>query len=175
MIFVVEGIDKVGKTILCNKLSEKTGIPVFKEDVNFKYWIERFDKGLVRELLVEKMLSILRVLKLTDSSMIFDRFHLSEYVYGFIERLAGFDYKIKEIDYILLEMDARIIVMHPLDIERSSEEHGKDLSEYEQRFRKAELKFTNCNVTPCTYLEIEQITDMFTNLYFNSMLDKAIR
>lgn len=168
MIFVVEGIDKVGKTILCNKLSEKTGIPVFKEDVNFKHWIERFDKGAVREILVEKMLSILRVLKLTGSNMIFDRFHLSEYVYGFIERFAdldGLDSELRIIDDMLLEMDARIIVMHPLDIERSSEEHGKDLSEYEQRFRKAELKFTNCNVTPCTYLEIEQITDMFASLY----------
>lgn len=165
MIFVVEGINGVGKTALCNMLSEKTGIPVFREEVNFKYWIERTDCDVVRNMMVEKMRSILNILKAMDSDIIFDRFHLSEYVYGMIDRMSWLTDGLREIDNMLVEMKAKVIIVHPLDIESLSLEYGKDLREYEQRYKRAEFGFTKCNVTSCTYLEIEQIANMFASLY----------
>lgn len=148
MIVVVEGIDRVGKTRFCKKLSKDTGIPVFKEGMNFKEMSKIYGGETIRRIMCEKMKSILNVLKITGQDMIFDRFHISEWVYGYLERKAFYCKDIKEIDEMLYDMGAIVVILHPSGKERlkhCSREHGKDLSGYERMFKRvgAESKCLN--------------------------------
>lgn len=139
MIIVVEGIDRAGKSTFCKRLSKKTGIPVFKEDVDIKGMSEVYGGETIRHIMCEKMKSILNVLKATKQDMILDRFHLSEWVYGYIERKAIDCTEISEIDEMLYEMGAIIVIIHPsgkYGLRDCSKKHGKDLSQYEEMFQR---------------------------------------
>lgn len=141
MIVVVEGIDRVGKTTFCDRLNEATGWPIYKHDnETFDY----ADMDDVNE--VDKMLQILDVIDQLDDQfgddrgIVFDRFHLSNLVYGWEER----DYNIvdsltrcKAIEQRLLGMKQNVVLVMLYDDNgpyRASIEHGKDLSDYQQMF-----------------------------------------
>lgn len=168
MIVVVEGIDRVGKTTFCKKLHGKTGIPVFREPIDFSLFSCN-DGEYIRSIMVEKMLSILRLVKATESDIIFDRFHLSEWVYGSIERNAKIKSGIEGIDFLLKELGAKIVLIHPVDIEQVSKEHGKDLTEHERMFRSFNSK---CDIINCTYLETESLTIKFDCEHREEMIQK---
>ena len=80
MIIIVEGIDRVGKTTLCNRLSEELNIPIHKYKGIIKY-----DKMKNKEE-TDKTLGLIQLLKETGSSIIFDRSYMSDYVYGVLQR-----------------------------------------------------------------------------------------
>lgn len=126
MIYVVDGIDRVGKTTLCEMLSKRANTKVFKHDcLYFPY--EKMDNDNE----TDKMLQLVEFATLTGSSVIFDRFHLSDFAYGICNR--GYDsVKAMEnfmlVDRKLAEVGAVLIVVRPENLEKSSEEHGSDLS-----------------------------------------------
>jgi thymidylate kinase len=132
MIIVVEGIDRVGKTTLCNCLSEKYKIKIYHNDVNYMKLSEMDNKNET-----DKTLKLISLCEQLGQDIIFDRLHWSDYVYGVTER--GYDTKeaIKNKDIIdkkLNEIKSVLIFVKPTDIEWSSKQHGKDLSGYEARF-----------------------------------------
>lgn len=168
MIVIVEGIDKTGKTNFCKRLSGKTGISVFREPVDFNNWRYKYSED-VREIMCEKMKSMVRLLKETYSDVIFDRFHLSEWVYGTIERGSTMVSGLREIDGILHELGAKVIVFHPIDISYNSKVHGRDLLYHEEMYQTCG-EFSKCDIINCTYLEIEAVSQNLSNEYREEMM-----
>jgi len=148
MIIIVEGIDRVGKTTLCKKLSEELGIPIHK----YKGLIEYNKMNNTEE--TDKILSNLRILNETKSNIIFDRLYMTDYVYGNIERNYNPRESAKNLSLIENEIkninDVILIYVVPTDINESSKQHGKDLKKYDELFynlfkeSKIENKF-RCN------------------------------
>ena len=155
MIIIVEGIDRVGKTTLCKKLSEEFGILIHK----YNGLIEYSKMKNIEES--DKTLGLIQLLKETNSSIIFDRTYLSDYVYGVMER----DYDVSEasrnfeiIDQAMSELeDVFLIYILPTDLDKSSNEHGKDLSVYDtlfyELFEMSEIK----NKFRCNYNTMNEV------------------
>ena len=132
MIIIVEGIDRVGKTTLCNLLSEELGYPIFKDSV-FKEYSGTHHKPIY----FEKLLSCINMLKCVDN-IIVDRFHLTEFVYGHFNRHYIND-DITKIDGYLSTMNCLLILVEPESLDRleiSSKEHGSSLSGHYHWFKE---------------------------------------
>lgn len=134
-IIIVEGIDRVGKTTLCNLL--------LKELEDFK--LIKYDSEIIKckdrqnNYETDKSLLTLEVCKIFGGLALFDRLHLSDYVYGIVQR----NYNKQEAykNFQMIEQyanqnfkNAILILVKPTDIKRSSEEHGRKLSEHEMWF-----------------------------------------
>ena len=156
MIIIVEGVDRVGKTTLCNALSNETSIPIYKHhNIVMNY----SDMDNSNE--TDKMLQLIDVCNITHSSIIFDRFHFSDYVYGTLER--GYDTissieNLKLIDNVLRRSNALLILMRPTDIKKSSEEHGKDLTLYFKLMQNA-YRLSAMNMITCDYNTMQRAID----------------
>ena len=135
-IIIVEGIDRTGKTTFCNKLSKKTGFPIFKHIRNILDYSEMDNNNET-----DKFLQLIRLHSMTNGDgVIFDRCYISDYVYGIIERDYASYYAYLNkcvIEQELNKMNCILVLMLPTDIKRSSKEHGKDLTEYEEYFESA--------------------------------------
>ena len=81
-VIIIEGIDRVGKTTLANLIKRKFDAKVFKD----KMFVAEDMKD--RILITEKIATIVNMLKLwpIDKMLVIDRFHLSEVVYGDLDR-----------------------------------------------------------------------------------------
>ena len=149
MIVVVEGIDRVGKTTLCNKLKNEFNIPIHKYNgiINYSEMNNREE--------TDKMLMTVQILQETNSDIILDRFNFSDYVYGITERDYGFvaasrwltiiDEKLSSLE------DVFLILVEPTNLERSSKEHGKDLSLHKKLFDDLFKESRIKNKWKCTY------------------------
>lgn len=130
MIVIVEGIDRVGKTTLCNMLKDKLGFKIYKhKNDNFNY------SKMDNDNETDKMLQLLDLYEQigSDVNIVFDRFHWSDFVYGKIERKYDEVKAINNLKIIekkLKEVNAIIIFVEPTNINRSSNEHGKSLLLY---------------------------------------------
>jgi hypothetical protein len=139
MIVIVEGIDRVGKTTLCNKLcSMYPSFSVYKHDCSVMSYK---DMDNVNE--ADKQLQLLDMYGLLGGDIIFDRFNMSDTVYGVMNRRPGYIYDILSnntyyhfnlIDKKLHELGAFIVMVEPVDINESSKQHGIDLSEHHDLF-----------------------------------------
>ena len=157
MIIIIEGIDRVGKTTLANKLSSELNIPIFKKDRigknNIDYNSTAFNYG--------NAAGIVDIWNWKDfkQDMIVDRFHWTESVYGQVERgLNESRYYMGLIEerMLLRKNKYLMIYMRPTSIERSSEEHGKDLSEHLKRFDELATN-TQLNLIVGDYNQIDEI------------------
>lgn len=128
-LIIVEGIDRVGKTTLVNKLSSELNAITIKDE-----WLcfDRVSEHVASEKL-ETMMSVLKSLDESnhDMTIVLDRFHITEYAYGLIER--GYANKRSlEIDKMLANFKNAILVyVRPVDIYMSSAMHGKSLKKNE--------------------------------------------
>lgn len=131
MLIIVEGIDRVGKTTLCKKL-EKIGFKYFKdnagigsvEDTSFSYGK------------IDTTLNMMEYAKAQNIDMVFDRLHLTEIVYGIVDRNKAPRYDtIEKINLRLDILGAKVVIMLPTDINRSSNEAGRDLSMHNEFFQ----------------------------------------
>ena len=115
MIIIVEGIDRVGKTTLCNKLSQKTNIPIYKhKKSNYS--------EMKNDIETDVMIQLIDLYKLLNGNIIFDRFHWSDFVYGALERNYSIANAYNNINIIesKLKDNAIIIYVKPTDINKSS-------------------------------------------------------
>lgn len=130
MLVIVEGIDRVGKTTLCNMLKDELGFKIYKhKNENFDY------SKMDNDNETDKMLQLLDLYKQigNDANIVFDRFHWSDYVYGTIERKYNEDKAIENLHEItkkLAMLNALIVFIEPTDLIESSKKHGKNLSLY---------------------------------------------
>lgn len=137
MIIIVEGIDRIGKTTLCEKISKCLNIPVYKYNGIIKY-----DK-MQNNQETDKSLMLLDLVNKLNCDIIFDRSFVTDYVYGIIERNYDVDNANINLDIVVSKMlhniksDIVIVYMQPTDIEMSSKQHGKDLLPHSKLFDKA--------------------------------------
>ena len=135
MIIIIEGVDRVGKTTLCNKLSRKFNIPIHKYKGIISYDNMHNDEE------TDKTLGLIQLIKETNANIIFDRSYISDYVYGILQRgydIANAFKNFKLVNDALynysLQGKVYIILVKSTDIKKSSLEHGKDLQEHEYLF-----------------------------------------
>lgn len=162
MIIIVEGIDRIGKTTLCNALSERLNLPIYKEEGVYK----KSQEGNMRS-----QMALLGLCEVTKCNVIFDRLFTSEFVYGIIDRQND-EFCAKEIFWkalnVLVKIDNVVYIgMNPTDVVRSSKEHGKDLSRHVQMFADAnklieryvgEMKENFVRIN-CVYDDIPKLVD----------------
>lgn len=153
MIIIVEGIDRVGKTTLCDMIEEKyrdfMDFKRFRDDTRYAH--NHLDKAVNTEKI--NTLQNLIEAGFVDN-IILDRYHITEFVYGGIERLYKND-NMYDIDRRLSEVgsadmrnedsdeidvgmmtdgklpnDVVLIYVVPTDIKLSSSEHGHNLERH---------------------------------------------
>lgn len=143
-LIIVEGIDRVGKTTLCNKLSTELNIPIFKDNCTYEGYNDK-------RVNYEKMNTIVNMLEqLEVQDFISDRLHLTEMVYGAFDREYDSSDLIKSIDKRLSKLDVLLILVKPTSIEKSSKEHGGDLRRHERLF-KILYDCSTLDKMSCTY------------------------
>lgn len=150
MIVVVEGIDRVGKTTLCKMLSGLDDMIAFK-DLYCKE-LTCMSGDVTRLAACSSMKSLIAMYKsmkqnssTSNASITFDRFHLTEAVYGNIERHVSLDVSegtFKAIDDMLCEFGDEyvLVLVYPTDLEWSEQKHGSSLSKHQDLFSKLFLE-----------------------------------
>ena len=138
MVIIVEGIDRVGKTTLCKKISNLSGYKVFKKDretlsmdlsEEYKSYINYGDALGIVQLVNNGLVK----------DFIFDRFHWTEYVYSAIDRCSILSPIL--MDYIEVEMlkakdNWLMVYVKPKDLLKSSIEHGNSLEKHYNMYNK---------------------------------------
>lgn len=162
MIIVVEGIDRVGKTTLVNKI-ESLGFRTYKHNDKSKDYSKMTDDGET-----DTMLAMLWLLKLyPENNIIFDRFHISNTAYGILNRNYDKEKAFqnnKKIDKMLADLNAVLVYVEPADLERSNKEHGKDQSEC----LALTIKLFNNSAIPnkiiCNYDSLDKVVEYICEL-----------
>lgn len=131
-IIIVEGVDKIGKTTMCGTLSTHLGVNIYKRPSD-EFDFTRLRCGGV----ALETCNLLSHLRKTGKSIIFDRLHLSEYVYGKINRhydemdnICWFN----AMEDFMQGLDVTLILVRPTDFDWSSKAHGIDIRPYDDCF-----------------------------------------
>ena len=131
MIIAVEGIDRTGKSTFCKALSDNTGFVNFyvpESDI-----VSNKDKNMYDE--ADKCLKLATLADLSSTDVVFDRFHISDFVYGVLNRNYDIDEAMKlfkKVDEKLAKLGVVVYYFKPKTVAYSSVLEGRDLSkEYE--------------------------------------------
>ena len=166
MVIIIEGIDRVGKTTLANKLSEQYNIPIYKQE---RIGGNEIHLGISRTGNMLKESNIItnytRARTLVDfwnwsgftENIIMDRFHWTEAVYGLIDRGSYEPMRMMEaIERQMLEQKDKYLMIQvmPVDIKTSSRQHGSDLLMHQKEF---DLLYdsSKLNKCRCSYYSFE--------------------
>jgi thymidylate kinase len=158
MIIIVEGVDRVGKTTLCNLLKEQLGLQVYKKEREGG----NDGKGPL-ELLVNYgnatgHLSFWESDICKDLSFVVDRFQWTETVYSTILRKNPNDL-MDNVNHWLEEMDNVLMVLiKPTDIDWSSNQHGEDLRPYEELYEKLYDEYRGQKIS-ATHETLQEVVD----------------
>jgi thymidylate kinase len=128
MIIIVEGVDRVGKSTLCEMLSKELHMKVFHDNYKAPYIklessVCKTDE-IVNQIIDMKFEQILQWAALCGD-VIIDRCHLTEYAYN-LQR--GYEFGIRDIDKALAKQDIHLVLVLSEDIKESSKQHGSDLA-----------------------------------------------
>ena len=154
MIIAVEGIDRTGKSTFCEALSDNTGFVNFyapESDI-----VKNKDKNMYDE--ADKCLKLATLAELYSTDVVFDRFHMSDFVYGILNRNYDIDEAtrlFKKVDEKLAKLGVVVYYFKPKTVAYSSVLEGRDLSkEYElfELFKEA----SSCVVVETDYDHVIQ-------------------
>ena len=134
MIVVVEGIDRVGKTTLVNKLV-KAGFINLKDEFIINEFVEKFDDYSIGKC--ESFVQAAKNLEEQGHNVVIDRLHLTEYVYGTIRNRGVNEQAVWAMDMILTNLDAILCYVRPSNIEISNNEAGINQEKYDEMFEFA--------------------------------------
>lgn len=131
MVYIVEGIDRVGKTTFCEKFSNIMNIPVFKPGI-IKTSNEE-DAKLANYGSCKMLVDM--VINLDVGDFIIDRFHWTEFVYGMVERVY-INSNVLDLEEVMAQHPDKFKVIYivPTDLNRSSTEHGESLEFHNDMF-----------------------------------------
>ena len=135
MIVIVEGIDRVGKSTFCKLLTEY-GYKILDSKIHTQK--TDVDSVVYDRLQEERTVAQAQLLSLLDTSekIVIDRFHLSQYIYGFIDRQRDTSLHMMDLENLLLHNTVLVYIM-PTNIYISSQQHGSDLIEHHRLFEEA--------------------------------------
>lgn len=154
MIIAVEGIDRTGKSTFCEALSDNTGFVNFyapESDI-----VKNKDKNMYDE--ADKCLKLATLADLSATDVVFDRFHISDFVYGIVNRNYYVDEAMmlfKKVDEKLAKLGVVVYYFKPKTVAYSSVLEGRDLSkEFElfELFKEA----SSCVVVETDYDHVTQ-------------------
>lgn len=155
-VIIIEGIDRVGKTTLANLIKRKFDAKVFKDKMLVA------DDMKDRTIITEKIATTVNMLKLwpADKMLVIDRFHLSEVVYGILDR-EYVNNDMRKIDDMLSEIkDIQLILVEPTDIEWSSNQHGSDLENHKKLFDLVYEESKIKDKIKCNYKDFDYVLKM---------------
>ena len=130
MILIIEGSNKAGKSTLINELKKFHGVHARNSRILNNDTNKDFCSSINMELMNARMEAEVQMLEdledlISEDVLIFDRFHLTEYVYGF--KFRGYtNTKMIEFDKRLADLNAKLILM------RSDYEHIENPTEAAQ-------------------------------------------
>lgn len=128
MIIAVEGIDRTGKSTFCKALSDNTGfVNFYAPESDF---VANGGKNMYDE--ADKCLKLATLADLSATDVVFDRLHISDFVYGVLNR--GYDREealklFKKVDEKLAKLGVIIYYFKPKTVAYSSVLEGRDLTE----------------------------------------------
>lgn len=166
MIVIVEGIDRVGKTTLVSKLTKSCNInPFIDSYLSFTYCDLNKDKEIVVEgkrndiiANTEKINSLINFFEQFSNNIgnvLLDRFHLSEFVYGKVDRHYLSHEAFEVFDKRLAKLNTLIIYVEPKNLNWSSEKHGSSLAEHLEVFEDI-INKTECEVVRCNFDTLDE-------------------
>lgn len=163
MIVVIEGIDRVGKTTLANKLV-KAGFVYLKDEfiVNSQL-ISCFE-----DYSLGKCDSFVKIAKQLDGegkNVVIDRLHITELVYGNSVRGSSNNEGCHYIDMALADMGAILCYIKPGDISLSNELAGEDQTERAKLF-DTYVKLSSMKTFVCDYDSIDNLADCLIHQAF---------
>lgn len=160
MIVIVEGIDRVGKTTLCEKLQSK-GFVILKDSIEgfAKEKKEIMAKASLAK--IDTTFAFLHLLNDQGVNVVVDRLHLTELVYGKCDRngyVCDDDVRDLEREFFELMGNNALLVLVDTDfVTGASERAERDLSKHHSLFK--------------SYYQLSPMMKMRTN--FNE-LDEAV-
>ena len=164
MIIIIDSIDRVGKTTLANKLAERLNARIYKHSIKNGDYSEMKDDSETCAMFA--LINLANVYR--DQITIFDRFHLSNTIYGMIKRnydVVTSSRNFNAVDSALSEFDdVYLIKVNPTDIDRSSMEHGSDLRPYYELFNKLFANSKIKNKFETDYFGIDDLVDTLSNI-----------
>ena len=158
MIIIVEGIDRVGKTTLVNRIAERFNYKIFKDTPIHDHSYKNSD------IMSEKLNQLVLLIEgkfITDA--ILDRGYWTEYVYGQINRhyinndILDFDRRLGKLDNVIQ------IYVQPEDIKWSSEMHGSDLSEHNKLMDKV-MFTTNVRTIKTSFTKFDETMKLLEDI-----------
>lgn len=133
MIIIVEGIDRVGKTTLINKLTEQSSFVKLKDyNITKDYKDENFDTFSLGKL--DTSFAFLKQLHEQGLTVIVDRLHLTELVYAKTTKRRCCEKEIYDLDRELSKLKAILIYVEPTDIHWSNEQANEDQTQRKKQF-----------------------------------------
>lgn len=156
MIIIIEGIDRVGKTTLANKISNEFNIPILKQERIGGNNQSDNDNALINYGSIIGLINFLNNDFFKDN-LIIDRFHWTEAVYSLINRNNKNPMlKIPTIETCMEKQHDKylIIQVQPVDINWSIRQHGSDLLKHQKEFDKLYEK-CKLNKYCCTFFSFD--------------------
>ena len=165
MIVVVEGIDRVGKTTLVNKLV-KAGFINLKDEFIINEFVEKFDDYSIGKC--ESFVQAAKNLEEQGHNVVIDRLHLTEYVYGTIRNRGVNEQAVWAMDMILTNLNAILCYVRPSNIEISNNEAGLNQEKYDEMFEFA-TKLSSIRRVVTDYNHLDEAFD--TIMFFTKSYD----
>lgn len=161
MIVVVEGIDRVGKTTLVNKLV-KAGFIELKDEFVIHEFIHEFDDYSIGKC--ESFVQAAKKLHNAGYNVVIDRLHLTEFVYGMVKSRGVNQHAVWAVDMLLTNLDALLCYVRPADIEISNGLAGLDQAKYNEMFEFA-VKLSSIKRIETDFTKLD---DAFQTIMFHT-------
>ena len=140
MIVIVEGLNRTGKTTVCDWLHVLKGFMIYKDTT----FVHHGSSDDWRPMAKGLMYAIVKMLPFVPHDLVIDRFHLTELAYGLADRGYCIDY-FELVDRLLFDHDARLIYMTDT-LSNIEARVGRDLSLHylvmEHAYQRSVLKKT---------------------------------
>lgn len=155
MVIILEGIDRVGKTTLAERIAKEFNCEYFKaERVEDRYCTLKENSAISYGYCMGQVQLFNKTYaEDKEKHIVIDRFHWTEYVYTKIQRDRELDsFYMRNIDAEMLKCKQGylMILMEPIDLKKCSKMHGRDLSMHRDLFDMI-YDTTNLLKYKCTY------------------------
>ena len=134
---IIEGVNKTGKSSFIKDLNE-IQLPFrgyYERSIRHKYHGTNF----ARQALDAQLATIVSFAKFSNENIIFDRLHLSEYVYGFVDRKYDCLREVLKYDKLLKEAGCYMVYLYD-DVEKIKERmFGQQVAKFDKERRIEKL------------------------------------
>lgn len=138
MIVIVEGIDRVGKTTLCEKLQER-GFIALKDSLEIFEHMTHESKARYSLGKIDTTFRFLEQMEQQGLDVVIDRLHLTEVVYGKCDRSGHtreHEIEVLEAEFFdKMGAKALLVLVEPTNQEEANERAEKNLSKHADVFK----------------------------------------